>query len=100
MAPVSRSAIPDTTTQRISAGGPVFAKPPEPLAVTVDRPTAGVPAAEDVVAATVVLVLPELPVEFVVAGAVLEVAVVLVAVPEPAAIVKGAEKTLGAVKSF
>ena len=94
MAPVSSSTIPDATIHASSAGGPVFARDPDALVAGVATPPAAtVPvAADDVTGATVVFVAPELPLELGFPG--------VVVVPELGVIRKGAENTLGAVKSF
>ena len=78
----------------------MFARDPEGLvaAGVVVSPTAAPEALPaDVAGAAVVLVVAEFPLELVLAAVVV---VVVVAVPEPWVIRKGAENTLGAVKSF
>ena len=73
---MSRSTIPDATTHTSSAGGPVFASEPDGPAADVVGPRghrAGAVVADDVAGATVVLVVPELPLELVFAAAVVVV---------------------------
>lgn len=85
--------MPKATTQTMSAGAPVSARAVAPVSVAVAS-TDEADVLAVVLDVPVVAEAPELPLAPVPA---VEVAV---AAPEPGEIKKGAENTLGAVKSF